>query len=598
MHIRHERFTWCVSIGLALILFVGCATTSTTSTDSQDSVTSAVPAAPAATQQPVTSLDKEAPTPVPTAAAQPSPETSGAIASAKDKALAVIAVEPEHLAGIRGIDAHGGQLMDTISGYIGHVDRDTLKVAPSSLMVSWRQTASDEWEYELRPGVTFHDGSEWNAAAWQKYAEFSGVADFGTTAYSIVGPYTVEEISTLEGRARCGGPCPLFEWGLYLSHTYSPQALQAEDFVDLRQPAGAGPYIVDEWVPGQKVVTKAFEGFVPAPETAEYAAPILNEIEWQWREETSVRAAMIETDEADWAFLISLDDAERLGTDQYVTGGTAEMAWFRVDTIWDPWLKQKKMRQALVHSIDCQSIVDSLYKGTTTCRGNFGVPGVTGVTEANVRPYEYDPVLSRQLLEEIGYICGLPNSAPDCEAEIKINSRSARIAFHQEMVESLVNFMNDVGINGKAQFLEGSIRAAMRDCGLGNPGGQKAGWNGATEDRKPDTCDPGQILDIIGTGYEDLDYAKFMSRRMSCESTGTTVCVPEFQDQWSRARGLSGEERREALEEIATYAHEEVLAGLPLFDLSAIYGVNPKLRGFENPRFDKHLFANLWWFEE
>ena len=189
---------------------------------------------------------------------------------------------------------------------------------------------------------------------------------------------------------------------------------------------------MDEWVPGQKVVTKAFEGFVPAPETAEYAAPILNEIEWQWREETSVRAAMIETDEADWAFLISLDDAERLGTDQYVTGGTAEMAWFRVDTIWDPWLKQKKMRQALVHSIDCQSIVDSLYKGTTTCRGNFGVPGVTGVTEANVRPYEYDPVLSRQLLEEIGYICGLPNSAPDCEAEIKINSRSARIAFHQE----------------------------------------------------------------------------------------------------------------------------------------------------------------------
>ncbi|MDA0734474.1 MAG: hypothetical protein O2860_07815, partial [Chloroflexi bacterium] len=41
---------------------------------------------------------------------------------------------------------------------------------------------------------------------------------------------------------------------------------------------------------------------------------------------------------------------------------------------------------------------------------------------------------------------------------------------------------------------------------------------------------------------------------------------------------------------------DEVL-GLPLCDLSAIYGVNPKIRGFVNePRFDKHLFANLWWF--
>jgi hypothetical protein len=74
--------------------------------------------------------------------------------------------------------------------------------------------------------------------------------------------------------------------------------------------------------------------------------------------------------------------------------------------------------------------------------------------------------------------------------------------------------------------------------------------------------------------------------------------VPEREDEWRKARELSGEERRIALEEIATIAREEVQAGLPLFDLSAIYGVNPKLRGFEEPRFDKHLFANLWWFGE
>jgi peptide/nickel transport system substrate-binding protein len=123
------------------------------------------------------------------------------------------------------------------------------------LIEAWRQTAPDQWEYELRPGVTFHDGAPWDVAAWQEYAKFAGVAEFPLTSFAITGPYTVEEIEPLKARIKCGGPCPLFEWGLYLSKTYSPKALQATEFVDLREPAGAGPYKVVEWVPGQKVVT-------------------------------------------------------------------------------------------------------------------------------------------------------------------------------------------------------------------------------------------------------------------------------------------------------------------------------------------------------
>ncbi|MDA0735469.1 MAG: ABC transporter substrate-binding protein, partial [Chloroflexi bacterium] len=514
--------------------------------------------------------------------------------TAKDRAVAVIAVEPEHLS-IRNIDAHGGQLLDTISGYIGHVDRDTRQVAPSSLIKAWQQTGPNQWEYELRPGVTFHDGAAWDVAAWQEYAKVAGVSDFPLTSFAITGPYTVEEIGPLQARVNCGGPCPLFEWGLYLSKTYSPQALQAGDVIDLRDPAGAGPYKVVEWVPGQKIVTRAFEDFVPASESPEFAAPILGEIEWTWREETAVRAAMIEVGEADWSFLLSQDDAERLGPDRFVIGGTAEMAWYRIDTIWDPWLSQKEMRQALVHSIDCPEIVDSLYKGTTECRGNFGAPGVNGITDENILPYEYDPILSRQLLEGIGYLCGQPNSSPDCEAEIIINSRSGRIPMHQEMVEAIVSYMRESGINAKARFLEGSIRASMRDCGIGIPGAQRVGWQGATENKKPPTCDPGQILDIVGTGYEDLDYGKFIGTRLRCVSSGGSVCFPEREAEWNAVLALSGDDRRQALEAVADTVRDEVL-GLPLFDLSAIYGVNPKLQGFDEPRFDKHLFANLWWF--
>jgi hypothetical protein len=88
---------------------------------------------------------------------------------------------------------------------------------------------------------------------------------------------------------------------------------------------------------------------------------------------------------------------------------------------------------------------------------------------------------------------------------------------------------------------------------------------------------------------------------MLCGSRRGFVCVPEKNEEWKQATTTAGEERREALQEVATWQHEHVYI-IPMFDLFAIYEVNPKLRGFDEPRdeprFDKHLYANLWWFEE
>ena len=66
-------------------------------------------------------------------------------------------------------------------------------------------------------------------------------------------------------------------------------------------------------------------------------------------------------------------------------------------------------------------------------------------------------------------------------------------------------------------------------------------------------------------------------------------------EEWKSARTLDDDARREALEAIDDWHREHVYI-LPMFDLFAIYGINPKLRGFEEPRFDKNTFANLWNF--
>jgi peptide/nickel transport system substrate-binding protein len=540
-------------------------------------------------------------TPMPTTAPQPTEAPSGGIVSAKDKAVAVIGSEPEKLFFMATADAHTTIVTEQMDYYIGHLDKNTLQVAPSHLIVSWEQTAPDEWVYKLRPGVTFHDGEPWNTSAWQTYAEFAGVPEFGVGAYAHTGPYSVEPIDDLTARINCGEPCPNFDRGLNVSQSQSPKHLREQEFREITIGSGAGPFKLVRWDRGSKVALTAFEDYVAPPESPEHAGPYLKELEFQWRGETPVRTAMIETGEADWAFLLEVEDAERLGPDRFVSGGTAEIAQFRIDTIWDPWLRELDIRQAIVHAIDCQGIVDSLYAGTTSCRGNHGAPGVLGITDENIKPYEYDPDLSRQLLEDIGYICGLPNSRDDCEAEISITSRTDRIAKNQELVESMVSFMRDAGINATANFVETGIRTSMGICGIGSEGATQVGWQGATETIPPSTCEGGvgvgQILDGLGFGYETMDYSKFVNRHMLCESVRSTVCVPEKEEEWGSARTLAGEERRQALQAIADWQRENVYI-IPMFDLFAIYGINPKLRGFEEPRFDKHTFAGLWWFEE
>ena len=80
---------------------------------------------------------------VPTAVPETVSETTSEPQTAKDKAVAIIATEPEVLFFMLTADAHSTQFSDTTQAYMGHLDKNTLEVAPTSLLMSWEQTAPD-----------------------------------------------------------------------------------------------------------------------------------------------------------------------------------------------------------------------------------------------------------------------------------------------------------------------------------------------------------------------------------------------------------------------------------------------------------------------
>jgi ABC-type transport system substrate-binding protein len=148
LKLSKSQETVVIGIIFLLALLVACGTAAEPTRE---------PAAtgPAATE-PAGTTPAERTEVAPTAVPQETSTPSEQPVSAKDKAIAVVATEPAHLNPVPTSDAHAGIIMDTINGYIGHLAWDTLAVLPTPVIQSWKRTAPDTWEYQLRPDVTFH----------------------------------------------------------------------------------------------------------------------------------------------------------------------------------------------------------------------------------------------------------------------------------------------------------------------------------------------------------------------------------------------------------------------------------------------------------
>jgi ABC-type transport system substrate-binding protein len=281
-------------------------------------------------------------------------------------------------------------------------------------------------------------------------------------------------------------------------------------------------------------------------------------------------------------------------------GTSAETYALTTDTIWHPEMKKLKVRQAMVHAINCQEMIDSLYQGFTTCRGNIIWPGIIGATERNTAPYEYNPDLSRQLLQEAGY---------NPKNKITISTRAARVFKQVEVSEALQSYWSDVGMNVDMQIIEPSIRTERTQCGIGKATQEILSASGRNpEVDKPTSADFQAAIDkgSANCSYADLidnqpsnetlDFGRQMNYYMNCASIRSLVCDPSpggIQDQIAEALAASGEERQRLMEKLADRFHDDVMM-ITLFDLPVLYAVDPKLNW--KPRLDPVVRVSAMWF--
>ncbi|MBM3942723.1 MAG: hypothetical protein FJ316_07365 [SAR202 cluster bacterium] len=478
---------------------------------------------------------------------------------------------------------------------------DDLRVVPTGATESWKQMDPDTWQFELRKGVKFHNGEAWNAQAALPSLAFQGVAANGNTSYRLTGGYKAEAVGEYTVNINCDLACPILPSGSTILNFTAPNYLASATKEDLtRNVVSFGPYKLIKWEAGVSITGEVYDGYTPGGNHKEFQKPYIRNAKWFWRNEPTVATAMVKAGEADIAWDVGVEATKALPKEMIRSGSSAEVFQFHVNTLWHPELKKKKVRLAIVHAINCKEIVETLYGGLPPCRGNFAWPGVTGATQSNTAPYEYNPTLSKQLLQEAGY---------DPKNKIRIMGRANRIPKLPEVYEAMQAYLKNVGITAEIGVVEPAQWRKLRECGAGQAlieVLQAQGKDPAKD--KPTLADMQAALDKGGAtcpqadtmenqlSLENLDYGTPANNYLNCTRPLSFICDPSpggLQEQLAAAQAASGVERQRLMAALADRVHDDALV-IPMFEPPVVYAVHSKLNW--KPRFDRRVRVSTMWF--
>jgi peptide/nickel transport system substrate-binding protein len=282
----------------------------------------------------------------------------------------------------------------------------TLPTPQPALAESWT-TSKDlkTWTFKLRQGVTFHDGTPFNADAvifqydrlrtktFQYYDAKSGASAAATFRYfkswRKVDDRTVE-IKTTK-------PYAWLLWDLAGILYPSPTAVKTYGNNNYNKHAtGTGPFRMTKYVDGQEMVLDRNDNYWRVPVK-------LGRIVLYPQPEPASRLSMLQSGEVDWAEVPSPDSVQQLKKEGYQIelGKYPHGIMPRFNLFRAPFKDNLALRQALNYALDRE--------GTSALLNNVGYPATEYVYDGNpsytkkTQGYSYDVEKAKKLLDQAGY---------------------------------------------------------------------------------------------------------------------------------------------------------------------------------------------------
>ncbi|MFB4214250.1 glutathione ABC transporter substrate-binding protein [Shouchella sp. JSM 1781072] len=385
-------------------------------------------------------------------------------------------------ADIVGLDPH--QVNDVPSGQVqGQVYEGLLEFDENMELqnvlaedYSWNDEG-DVLTFQLKEGVTFHDGTAFNADAVKANIDRITDEDVGSqraflfegiSEINVLGDYEIEfvleepDVAFLFSFAHGGG------------YMISPDVIEA-DYAAMEDgeqpytavndnPAGTGYFSYQSGTVGSSELV--FERY---DDHWSGEPAILDTVTFKTVPDASARLAELTTgdshfitvDAAGLAQLEGIEDASLNVTDS-ISG-----SYFGFNTEVEPF-DDVRVRQAIAMAVDKNVVIDNLLEGYGFPAETPVAPGVIGHDE-NAEALPYDVEAAQELLAEAGYEDGFSTS-------IMTNDSPARI----QMAEYMQSALSDLNIELEVDVVEWATY--LEDTGEGDHEMFILGWSSATGD--------------------------------------------------------------------------------------------------------------------
>jgi len=330
----------------------------------------------------------------------------------------------------------------------------------SGLAESWEQISDTLWEFKLRQGVKFHDGSDFTAKDVKFTIERGKNQSAAKSKFN-----TIEEVIIVDDytvQLKLTAPDNDIIYKLCEANTVM---LSSNAFATLPEEEankiGTGPYKYNEWVQGDYLSLIRFDDYWEGAKKTE-------EIVIRHIPEASSRLIALQTGEIEICIDPPAVDLHYVAEDKNLVLWQIPSTNIRhiiLNLNVEPF-NNKLVRQAVAHAINREDLIAIVYEGNAT--PHYNVMHTMSEFYVDVDCPEFNPEKAKALLAEAGYPNGFKTT---------IYSSSGTV---QKAVASVIQAqLKEIGIDVEIQSLE----TATFNAGVA-PGGTYPiavdGWGGHT----------------------------------------------------------------------------------------------------------------------
>ncbi len=338
-----------------------------------------------------------------------------------------------------------------------------LEVEPA-LAESWEISEDGKtYTFQLKQGVTFHDGSSFNAEA-VKFT-FDRMLDENHPYYDT-GPFplsfffsSVEETEVVDEttvRFHLSEPYAPFLSNLAYPTglIVSPAAVEQNGADFGRNPSGTGPFQFRLWESNRQVALEQNPDYWDG-------TPSLRGVVFRPITDANARVSEMLSGGVDLMVEVPPDNVSLFADDpqfkMYEQAGPH--LWFLILNTKEAPLDDVRMRQAINYAIDKQTLVEDVLQGTATVATGPVPAAFAWAYNEELEPYPHDPEKAKALINEAGYSDG-------AEVTFFVTEGGSGMLDPVPMATAIQADLAEVGIDAKIETYEWNTFLDLVNAGL------------------------------------------------------------------------------------------------------------------------------------